>query len=112
MEIEGRWSAGYSAITSPVGNEDAEEIATLELKDGCISGTDPFGGVYEGKYTLSGERFSATIRVSTTDPDAITVFEGLRFPLDIQADAIYRSPDHFSGTGVVNGSNEIVFNCS
>ncbi len=111
LDINGTWLASYSALTSPVGNPDPEEAAELELKDGRILGQDPFGGMYEGEYTIEGEEWKAQITVKQYDSIAITVFEGVSFPLSIVAAGHYRSPNYFSGQGTVNGIHEIVFNC-
>lgn len=111
LNMNGTWLANYAALTSPIGEPEPDEAATLELSDGRITGKDPWGGIYDGTYTQSGENWSASIEVTTDDPDAITVFDGVAYPLKVEASGQFRSPDYFSGTGLVNNKHQIIFNC-
>ena len=50
LDISGTWLASYNPLTAPVGDPDPDEMATLELRDGRITGLDPFGGMYGCAY--------------------------------------------------------------
>ena len=111
VTIDGVWRVAYSAISDPVGDTDPDEIATLRFEDGAVTGFDPFGGIYEGSYTLINGKLKASLTVRSDDPEAVTVFSGIPFPLSIEVEADYRSPDHFSAVVDVNGTHKLAANC-
>lgn len=106
--IDGQWRCTYVADPE---EHDVEEVALITLKDGVVSGEDPHGGIYSGSYTLDGERFEASLDVTSDDPEAITVFPGVPFPLHVDLEGSFTSPDFFSAIATVNGEHELVLNC-
>ena len=114
LDIQGIWKASYSAqqeLFEP--DTDPDEQATIILEAGNVTGHDPFGGVYQGSYTLDNEKFKATVKVVSSDDEVTTIFEGLDFPFTLDLSGNYTSPDYFSALGKVIERTElsIVINC-
>ncbi|MGB7210605.1 MAG: hypothetical protein WBD27_18260 [Pyrinomonadaceae bacterium] len=53
IDMNGVWRAAYAAVDGGRDDGDADEMATLELKDGLLTGNDPFGGSYSGNIPSS-----------------------------------------------------------
>ncbi|MDQ3711685.1 MAG: hypothetical protein M3388_05650 [Acidobacteriota bacterium] len=116
MNIEGIWSVRYSAKQQePFSNEegDAEEIGEITLKEGKVTGNNPFGGQYEGEYQINDENIKAKVKVASYEDDGETIFDNVDYPFYIELEGKYLSPDFFSMLGVVAGNSlqSIVLNC-
>ncbi len=113
MPVDGTWIANYSsrAHGSFTDIEDEVEKATLVLKDGNITGSDPRGGSYEGTYSINRATLQITLHVTTDKASTQSIF-GLPFPLDLALRGHYSRPDFISLRGQVAGKLfEIVLNC-
>ncbi len=111
IDMNGVWRAAYAAVDGGRDDGDADEMATLELKDGLLTGNDPFGGSYSGKYSVVGNNISIELTVENGYEEAETVFEDLDFPLQIKFSGRIDSPDYVSMVGCVNDQHDIAINC-
>ena len=113
-DIEGTWKAAYAAQESDFDpNADPDEQATITFENGKLFGSDPYGGIFHGEYSLIEGKFEATINATTNHEDKTSVFEGLDFPFMLHLSGQYSSPDYFSLVGYVVGMPErkMVINC-
>lgn len=117
MQIEGTWRMRYVVRQEPpfISEEgDADEVATIILQDGKVSGRDPFGYEYSGEYSLNGETAKAVVIATPYRPDAEPIFNGVTGQFILNLEGAYRSPDHFSMEGFIvgNPSQRIVLICN
>jgi hypothetical protein len=109
MVVDGNWSVRYSQMRSdPFISEDrdAEEMATITLSNGKVSGSDPNGGTYNGRYFLVGTSTEAAVTVTKSHPEAEPIFEGVKCPFSLEVHEMFTSPDYFSMQGDVSGTTQ------
>ena len=107
MSVNGVWDVPYSPGDDTDSDlDDPAGSAILTLKDGSVTGSDPFGRVYDGRYELGpGGAFRAEISVTPDREDAVPPYGeyGVRFPVRVTIDAEYRGADHMPFRGMING---------
>lgn len=114
MNPDGVWKVRYMVRSqSPFTNEegDPDEVGTVYLQNGKISGQDPWGSEYSGEYSLNGEKITAVVKVSAYDSTSVSTF-GVKYPYHFDLQGNYSSPNYFSMTGkmIEDSSKEIVLN--
>jgi len=114
MNLDGIWQVTYATKRAHPFTEtgDAEQLATIKLKDGLASGRDPWGGEYTGNYWVDGDEVKATVIASAYEGDAESIFEGVSYPFSLELSGKVSSPSFFSMVGrVINQpAAEIVLN--
>jgi hypothetical protein len=110
VSIDGTWKARYAVEQKgPFDTEEGDpgEAGVMIFAGANIFGTDPLGGSYRGRFTLSESGvFQARVLVTHEDPEWPPVFEGLSFPFEMEFAGEFRSPDYFSARGSVIGFPE------
>jgi hypothetical protein len=117
MEIDGTWKVRYAVRQQPpftTEEGDEEEAATITLKNSEISGRDPWGYEYSGKYSLTDGRIKASITATPYEQDAGAIFDGVRGQFHLNLEGEFNSPNYFSmrGSVVEAPSQEVVINCT
>src|SRR2546423_7456677 len=117
MEIDGTWNMRYSVRQHPpftTEEGDEEEVATITLANGKISGRDPWGHEYSGEYSITDGLIKASVTATPYRDDAELIFDGVSGTIHLDLEGLYNSPNHFTmrGSVIEASSQEVVLVCS
>jgi len=104
FDPQGVWKAYYVGQGEAAAEPDLEFCKVNFKESGKLEGFDETGGVYSGYYVVNETIMNIKVHVATgPHPDNITIFDTLPFPIDVELDGGFTSPNFFSAKGFVNG---------
>jgi uncharacterized membrane-anchored protein YitT (DUF2179 family) len=86
--VEGFYAVFYTGVAG-FGH------AVLVMKDGIVTGADVVGGIYDGKYAVSGTE-GLSIEVTLTVPAGATLVTGQTLPAPYSQTIKAELPSHFA----------------